>query len=342
MAIRRGIAPRMREMRRRPHISMAAALVFGALLVLSPNLPPNHVPSEDEGVFLYIAHRIAAGGMPYRDVWDHKPPGVYLLDLLAGANAWGVFVLQVTLLATASWLSYRALAGGGLGAYGAVFGSIAWVVAVPRLFLEDGLQTNFPEFYALPLQFGALTLFAEEETRPAPTWRTATLGALGAAAALLKPTVVGIWLAIALVLLVTRTRARRWTDLIRRATFVAVPALGVVAVVVVWLALGGALPDAVEQVLGYNAAYSAFATSLDRVEAIALGLRLTLPSGLALVALAGWAATLSGPRPPIVLVAVVALPIELLLASWSGARAPRCSCSPTAARRRVSCTSTRR
>ena len=81
------------------------------------------------------------------------------------------------------------------------------------------------------------------------------------------------------------------------------------------LAIGGALPDAVEQVLGYNGAYSAFATSLDRVEAIALGLRLTLPSGLALVALAGWAATLSGPRPPIVLVAVVALPIEQLLAS---------------------------
>src|SRR2546425_3441456 len=67
MAIRRGIAPRMREMRRRPHISMAAALVLGALLVLSLNLPPNHQPSEDEGVFLYIAHMIVAGGMPYRD-----------------------------------------------------------------------------------------------------------------------------------------------------------------------------------------------------------------------------------------------------------------------------------
>ena len=89
-------------MRRRPHISMAAALVFGARSSsYLPNLPPNHVPSEDEGVFLYIAHRIAAGGMPYRDVWDHKPPGVYLLDLLAGADEWGVFVLQATLLAAA-------------------------------------------------------------------------------------------------------------------------------------------------------------------------------------------------------------------------------------------------
>src|SRR5437867_4038609 len=200
MATRRDIAPRMREMRRRPQISTAAALVVGALLVLSPNLPLNRVPSEDEGVFLYIARTIAAGGAPYRDVWDHKPPGVYLLDLLAGANVWGVFVLQAIALATAGWLSYRALARGGLGPYGAVFGTIAWVVAVPRLFLEDGLQTNFPEFYALPLQFGALGLFAEDEARHAPTWRTGALGALGAAAALLKPTAIGLWLTIALVL----------------------------------------------------------------------------------------------------------------------------------------------
>jgi len=302
-------------MRRRPQISVAAALVVGALLVLSPNLPLNRVPSEDEGVFLYIARTIAAGGAPYRDVWDHKPPGVYLLDLLAGANVWGVFVLQAIALATAGWLSYRALARGGLGPYGAVFGTIAWVVAVPRLFLEDGLQTNFPEFYALPLQFGALGLFAEDEARHAPTWRTAALGALGAAAALLKPTAIGLWLTIALVLVFTSARYGRWRDLRRRALLITGPFLGVAVVVVVWLAIAGALPDAVEQVLRYNAAYSAFATPLARAEAIALGLRLTLPSGLALVAIAGWVAALSGPRPPIVLLAAAAFPIELLLSS---------------------------
>src|SRR2546430_6535607 len=106
MAIRRGIAHRMREMGRRPQMSKAAALVVGALLVLAPNLPSNRVPSEDEGVFLYVARTIAAGGMPYRDVWDHKPPGVYLLDLLTGVNVWGVFVLQGIALAAAIWPSY--------------------------------------------------------------------------------------------------------------------------------------------------------------------------------------------------------------------------------------------
>ncbi|OLC21728.1 MAG: hypothetical protein AUH33_01170 [Chloroflexi bacterium 13_1_40CM_68_21] len=294
---------------------MTAAVAVGTLFVLSPNLPLNHVPSEDEGVFLYIARTIAAGGVPYRDVWDHKPPGVYLVTMLAGANVWGVFALQAVALAAAIWLSYRALARGGLGPYGAMFGTLAWVVAVPRLFLEDGLQTNFPEFYALPLQFGALGLFAEEEARHAPTWRTAALGALGAAAALLKPTVIGLWVAIAVVLVFTSARSGRWRDFRRRGLLIAGPFLGVLLLAVAWLAVAGALPDAVDQVLRYNAAYSVFAKPLDRAEAIALGLRLTLPSGLVLLALAGWVTAVSGPRPPIVLLAAVALPIELVFAS---------------------------
>jgi hypothetical protein len=305
----------MREMSRRPQISMAAALAVGAILVLSPNLPLNRVPSEDEGVFLYVARVIAEGGMPYRDVWDHKPPGVYLLDLLAGANAWGIFLLQATLLATAAWLSNRALVRGGLGPHGAIFGTIAWVVAVPRLFLEDGLQTNFPELYALPLQFAAFGLFADDEARHTPTWRTVVLGGLAAAAALLKPTLIGVWVAIAFVLLFTSASTGRWPDFFRRARYIAGPAVVVAGVVAVWLAIGGAFGDAVDQVLRYNAMYSGFATPLGRAEAIVLGLRLTLPSGLALLGLAGWVAAVSGPRPPIVLLAAVALPIEMLLAS---------------------------
>ena len=111
--------------------------------------------------------------MPYRDVWDHKPPGVYLLDLLAGANAWGVFVLQVTLLAAASWLSYRALAGGGLGAYGAVFGTLAWVVAMPRLFLEDGLASwTSPEpQYVWPPETSRIVDFVESNYERVGTLR---------------------------------------------------------------------------------------------------------------------------------------------------------------------------
>lgn len=316
MATRHGIARRMREMPRRSQISLLAAQVLLAILVLSPNAPLARVPDEDAGVFLYVARTIQAGGAPYRDVFDHKPPGVYLIDLLGGANQWGVFALQLIALGAASWISYRALERGGLGRYGALFGTMAWIFAVPRLTLADGRQTNFPELFALPLQVLALGLFAGEESRPRPTWRTAAIGASGAAALLLKPTVVGIWVAIGLVLVFTRLRSNGWSDLARRGLLIVAPAAALLGVVGVWLASRGALADAIDQTIRYNAIYSGYQQPLDRLAAIATGLRLTLPSGLAVLGVLGWTiAAFRGPRPPLVILALVALPIEMAFSS---------------------------
>jgi hypothetical protein len=177
------------------------------------------------------------------------------------------------------------------------------------------MQTNFAELFALPLQVASLGLFAADETRPAPTWRTASIGVLGACAALLKPTIVGVWLAIAILLIVTRARSRSWSDLARRVALLVVPGVLVLGVVVGWLASGGALDDAFDQVIRYNSAYAAFASPGDWLEAAATGLRLTLPSGLALLAVAGWVAGALSTRSPLVLAAVIALPIEVALSS---------------------------
>jgi hypothetical protein len=89
------------------------------------------------------------------------------------------------------------------------------------------------------------------------------------------------------------------------------------ALVGVWAAARGVLGDLVDQALTYNRAYAAFAPAADRLAAVATGLRLTLPSGLAAVAGAAWlfAVATRGWRTPIVAVALVALPLELVLAT---------------------------
>src|SRR5207244_3175058 len=243
MATRRGIVRRMRER----SAGRREALVYGglallALIVLVPNAPAGRVPSEDTGVFTYVARLIGDGGLPYRDAWDHKPPGVYLIDAvaLAVAGLWGLWAAEVVALALAAILSYRAFANTGLGGAAALAGTLAWLVALPRLFLEDAVQTNFSELFALPLQLAALDLFAREEARPRPTWRTAAIGTLGGSALLLKPTVGAIWIAIALTLVVTRVRARRYVDLGWRVVFLAVPAAIPVALVAGWVGAGRA------------------------------------------------------------------------------------------------------
>jgi hypothetical protein len=288
-----------------------ALLVLVSVAVLVPNHPAGRDPAEDAGVFFYAAQRLLDGGAPYRDIWDHKPPGVYFVDaagLLLGGRT-GVWLVQLGLLVAAAMLGYRALRR-EFGATAAFVGSLAWLVALPRLFLEYG-QTSFVEFYALPLQFGALALL--RDTRPPTAARAVSIGVLGGAAFLLKPTLVGIWIAIGLVLLLQRRR-----QALAPMAAIAVGGLVSLAVIVGWAAARGVLGEMVDQALVYNRAYSAFAPLSERVDAVVSGLRLTLPSGLALVAVGAWLYAVLTRRfaPTILGVALVAFPIEIALSTW--------------------------
>lgn len=50
------------------------------LAILSPTLLFPY--GRDQGVFAYVGSAIARGELPYRDVWDLKPPGIYLIYAL--------------------------------------------------------------------------------------------------------------------------------------------------------------------------------------------------------------------------------------------------------------------
>jgi hypothetical protein len=293
----------------RAEVVVTALLCLVSVAIAVPNHPAGRDPAEDAGVFFYAAQRLLDGGAPYRDIWDHKPPGVYIVDAvgLALGGRTGVWLLQVASLVAAALLGYRALRR-DFGAAAALVGSLAWLLALPRLFLEYG-QTSFVELYALPLQFGALLLF----TRPLTAPRALAIGALGGAALLLKPTLAGIWIAIALATLLQRRRGA-----VAPLGIVAVGALVPLAVVAIWAAARGVFGEMVDQALLYNRAYAAFAPVSERVDAVVAGLRLTLPSGLAVVAVAAsvYALVTRRTAPPLLAVALLAFPIEIALSTW--------------------------
>jgi hypothetical protein len=78
------------------------------------------------------------------------------------------------------------------------------------------------------------------------------------------------------------------------------------------------LGEMIDQAFVYNRAYAAFAPISDRIDAVILGLRLTLPSGLAIVTVGGWSYALMTRRfaPALLGVALVAFPIEIALSTW--------------------------
>jgi len=106
-----------------------------AVAIHLPNLPFGKAPQEDAGVFLYAAQVLLDGGLPYRDVWDHKPPLIYVLDalglLLGAGSPVGVWALQALAHAVAAVIGLRVMSR-AFGTSAAVFGTIAWLLGAPR------------------------------------------------------------------------------------------------------------------------------------------------------------------------------------------------------------------
>ncbi|HYP91397.1 MAG TPA: hypothetical protein VEQ59_24690, partial [Polyangiaceae bacterium] len=54
---------------------------------------------RDQGIYAIVADTILKGGMPYRDAWDFKPPGIFLTYALAqgvfGKSMLSIRVLEV-------------------------------------------------------------------------------------------------------------------------------------------------------------------------------------------------------------------------------------------------------
>lgn len=299
---------------------LLGAGVLGALLVLALTpLSPLYTynPSRDSGVFLYAGQQIVDGRVAYREVWDHKPPLIFFLNalglLIAGGSWWGVWVLEVISAAAATLLGWLALRRFGDGV--ALFATAAWFCGWSYLAREEG---NYTEEFALAVQFFGLFLFSRADSdRPRSWFLQGTATGLGF---LLRPNLVGIWLAMGFVM----SLGSPIRNVVRNAFSAAVGFVLVLALAL-WPFVGnGAMPPLIDQVFTYNFAYTAQATIQTKLAATMYGLTLLSWSGATLLAIPYWLlsvvrATRSWSQiDPLVRLAIVAFPLEILLASLPG------------------------
>lgn len=272
-------------------------VAMGITLMLSVAPSFRSVPGRDSGVFLYMASLVLEGKLPYRDVWDHKPPAIYYLDALGlalgGRTLWGVWAIQTLFVCAAILLGF-ALMRKALGVAPALFGSVAWLGTLGLLLIWD----NYPEEYALPLQFGSLYLFYEIGQLERPqhrawpgTIKKVFIGVSAATCFLLKPTLVGTQLTIVAVLTFRRmspgSRARR-NDILGDLGAICAGILLVLIPVTAYFYANGALEQAFDAVFSYGIVYSA-APSGDRLLSILSGLGgLPALSGTPALALISW------------------------------------------------------
>jgi hypothetical protein len=300
--------------------------LVGTLIALFPSNPSNMtLPSRDSGVFLYVGWRFLNGDMPYRDVWDHKPPLIYFVDALGitltPASLWGVWILQFIFICFTIFFIYKLL-DQEFGIYAALAGTITLTSGLLTI-LEKG---NVTEEYALVFQALAFLLFVNAWKKDFPIRDSFWIGLIGGLAFNFKQTTIGIWITYGLFLLAIRLWQRRvpFKDLLALLGGWLVPSI----LLMIYLASQNAFTDFWDQAFLYNFVYIGKHEGIRSLIPVFIKGFAYLRNGWVLYfAVLGWLAgfgyVLLKRRSfreihPLILIALVNLPIEVLLITISG------------------------
>lgn len=126
----------------------------------------------DEQYYLLVGQRILDGAIPYLDIWDRKPVGLFLLyaglAALPGDPIWTYQIAATLVAATTAWVVWRAARALGADQRGALAASVAYLL---WLSLLGGRGGQSPVFYNLPVATGALlTLTLSTRSVRATIW----------------------------------------------------------------------------------------------------------------------------------------------------------------------------
>jgi hypothetical protein len=228
-----------------------------SVLLLAPLL--GYPLGRDQSVFAYVAREWTRGGLPYRDVFDHKPPGVYAVYALAravgGAGGWPVRVLELAALLGMGWLVALAVARDRCPRPGER-GAAALLCAGMYATTFDWAATGQPEVWE-----GMLLVASFVVARRARTlrWAAGGSGALLGAALLFKhpAMIVGV---VTISALVARfwegtSRAARLREGARAAAWHLAAACAVLACAACYFVVRGGATEAYDACVGYLLQY---------------------------------------------------------------------------------------
>ncbi len=199
---------------------------------------------RDQGIYATVADGILHGKMPYRDLWDFKPPGIFLVYALAQA-VFGRSMLAPRLLEVAGLLgmvvAFRSLAGKffGLQRIGIIGGALAALIHAELGFWHTGQPEAFGGF----LTAYALVVTVGDYNRRRAWIAWAGMGAIFGFCFLLKPPLGGGALVCAAYLArrefqrTARRRSAVWPVLVA-----GLGSLVPIAAVLLWIKLRGAWP----------------------------------------------------------------------------------------------------
>lgn len=235
---------------------LLSALVATALLLPSLLYPFG----RDQAVFAYVGSVMARGGMPYRDAWDLKPPGIYLAYacLASFAPNHGLGLMHLLRIADLVIVAGIAVLLAGIarrcGYPEAAIAAAGWYAC---LYLQGGYWgLAQAEAWANLVVLGSI-LLCLEASEHTPRSRWLAIGVLGGMGALLKFTTVLPLVPFLLHAVRKETPQHRFASTATSLAGLALP----LAAAGLWLAVNGALASYVEIQRGFVAPYTQLSAS---------------------------------------------------------------------------------
>lgn len=228
-------------------VGLAAFLVIWLNLSWRPDisqLPP------DSGFYAYYGKAILHGQIPYRDLWDNKPPLGYYLNALAlfifGQTPWGVWWSSVVWIFGCMVLLFLVLKK-LFGSIPAGISSAILLVALmnPQIF-QGG---NLTEVYGLAPQIGIIGityLFFADHRKP---WLTVLAGVLTACSFLIKQPMIALGCTSIFLMAVSYINEWKIREAFKTAVIFLLGFVGLLAVISIYLQWVGALSDFVNGAL---------------------------------------------------------------------------------------------
>jgi hypothetical protein len=234
-------------------------VLAAALLILrAPSLV--QPMGADQALYAYVGERIRAGGLPYRDAWDQKPPAIHFLyaglrTLLPSDGV--VPAADLVAAAAIAWLLYRLAAQGSPAGTGAAAALVFLLLSNPAFTRVAGirLRSQCETFIAVAVTAAFVLLLGQGKllVRKGTERRSGAMLGAGVlfglafafkynAAVYAAAGIVALWL------------CRRLTigDVVKVSAGFAIPALAIPII----FAPGGGLRPLVDATILYNLEYS--------------------------------------------------------------------------------------
>ncbi|MCL2078775.1 MAG: glycosyltransferase family 39 protein [Oscillospiraceae bacterium] len=229
--------------------------IMPLLISLCSPLHPfaKNTPAEDSSVFLLIGKSMSQSIMPYRDLFDHKGPLLYVINWLGMLIGFtGVWLIELACIFIAVLFCYKT-ARRFFDKASSFLGTVATFIALFSWF-EGG---NLTESYALPLFFGALYCLTGYFVQNFELKHKQILisGLCMGGVLMLRPNMIGLWIGFCAVIFIHSLIIRKFKLAFSYILFFIVGILASVLPFIIWLGAKGLLNDFYRCYIQFNFEY---------------------------------------------------------------------------------------